>query len=84
MSAILNPSIVKTVYEKVLTEGHPSSNGFFLKGVYASGINNDVTELSDRFSKVRLANDEHVEGEFPDATQRVKFLNKIRKLHRNE
>ncbi|WP_292950218.1 MULTISPECIES: hypothetical protein [unclassified Neptuniibacter] len=84
MSAILNPSIVKTVYEKVLTEGHPSNNGFFLKGVYASGINNDVTELSDRFSKVRLANDEHVEGEFPDATQRVKFLNKIRKLHRNE
>lgn len=81
MSAIINPSIVKTVYEKVLSEGQPSSSGYFLKGVYASPIDDEATELSDRFSKIRLANGQAVEGQFPDATQRIKFLNKIRKLH---
>lgn len=84
MSAIINPSIVKTVYEKVLSEGHPSSSGYFLKGVYASCLDDSPPELSDRFSKIRLANDEAIEGEFPDASQRIKFLNKIRKLHQNE
>ena len=81
MSAIINPSIVKTVYEKVLSEGHPSNNGYFLKGVYASCLEDSSQELSDRFSKIRLANDDAVEGEFLDATHRIKFLNKVRKLH---
>lgn len=84
MSAIINPSTVKAVYEKVLAEGQPSSNGYFLKGIYASQLNEREAELSDRFSKIRLASDEAVEGEFSDAGQRIKFLNKIRRLHHTD
>ena len=56
MSAIINPSIVKTVYDKVLSEGRRSSNGYFFKGVYASCLEDRSRELSDRFSKIRLGN----------------------------
>ena len=83
MGAIINPSIVKIVYEKIMKHGQPSQRGYFLKGVYAAGNDLQTAELSDRFSKICITRGNLVAGEFSDSTQRIKFLNKLRKLYRD-
>lgn len=83
MSAIINPSIVKSVYDKVLAEGRPASEGHFLQGVYAKGDGSQERELSDRFSKIKMEDNEVVESQFMDATQRIRFLRKIRRIHQS-
>lgn len=81
MDTVINPSIFKAVYEKIVTEGQQSSSGFFLRGVYAAGRGNKLLELNDSFSRIRVVNGKVVATEFSNNTQRVRFLNKVRKLY---
>jgi len=84
MGSVINPSIFNAVYEKIVNEGQQSSNGFFLRGVYAAAKGNKLLELNDCFSRIRVINGEVVATEFSNNTQRVRFLNKVRKLYLGE
>ncbi|WP_415882532.1 hypothetical protein [Neptuniibacter sp. QD34_54] len=84
MGSVINPSIFKAVYDKIVTEGQQSSSGFFLRGVYAAGQGKKHLELKDCFSRIRVVNGEVVATEFSNNTQRVRFLNKVRKLYCGE
>ena len=84
MNTVINPSIFKAVYERILTEGKPSSHGFFLKGIYAFKKDDQQTELNDRFSRICAVDDKITDSEFASGAQRVRFLKKVRNLYSDE
>jgi hypothetical protein len=81
MNSVINPSIALDVHNRVLANGQPSREGYFLGGIYAAEDPEGYKQLSDCYSRIRLQDEEVVESEFSDHTQRLRFLRKIRRLH---
>ena len=81
MNSVINPAVALDVHNRVLADGQPVRDGYFLGGIYAAEDPKGCKELKDCFSRIRLQGEEVVESAFSDSTQRLRFLRKIRRLH---